>query len=65
MVETEFGTLYFDYSNDLFYLRFSEGEVDYREYYRIVGKNLDELIAEYSAIAIPFRKNKIPKENPI
>ena len=49
-VETEFGTLYFDYSNDLFYLRFSEGEVDYREYYRIVGKNLDELIAEYSII---------------
>lgn len=48
-VETEFGTLYFDYSNDLFYLQFEEGEVDYREYYRIVGKNLDELIAEYSA----------------
>ena len=48
-VETEFGTLYFDYSNDLFYLRFSEGADDYREYYRIVGKNLDELIAEYSA----------------
>ena len=47
-VETEFGTLYFDYSNDLFYLQFEEGEVDYREYYRIVGKNLDELIAEYS-----------------
>ena len=48
-VETEFGILYFDYSNDLFYLRFSEGEDDYREYYRIVGKNLDEMIAEYSA----------------
>ncbi len=48
-VETEFGTLYFDYSNDLFYLQFEEGEVDYIEYYRIVGKNLDELIAEYSA----------------
>ena len=48
-VETKFGTLYFDYSNDLFYLQFEEGEVDYREYYRIVGKNLDELIAEYSA----------------
>ena len=48
-VETEFGTLYFDYSNDLFYLQFEEGEVDYIEFYRIVGKNLDELIAEYSA----------------
>ena len=43
-VETEFGTLYFDYSNDLFYLR----EVDYIEFYRLVSKNLDELIAEYS-----------------
>ena len=48
-VETEFGTLYFDYSNDLFYLKFEEGEVDYIEYYQLVGKNLDELIAEYSA----------------
>ena len=48
-VETEFGTLYFDYSNDLFYLQFEEGEVDYIEYYQLVGKNLDELIAEYSA----------------
>lgn len=48
-VETEFGTLYFDYSNDLFYLQFEEGEVDYIEFYRLVGKNLDELIAEYSA----------------
>ena len=48
-VETEFGTLYFDYSNDLFYLKFEEGEVDYIEFYRLVGKNLDELIAEYSA----------------
>ena len=47
-VETEFGTLYFDYSNDLFYLQFEEGEVNYREYYQLVGKNLDELIAEYS-----------------
>ncbi len=47
-VETEFGTLWFDYSNDLFYLRFDEGEVNYREYYQLVGKNLDELIAEYS-----------------
>ena len=50
-VETEFGTLYFDYSNDLFYLQFEEGEVDYieyREYYQLIGKNLDELIAEYS-----------------
>ena len=47
-VETEFGTLYFDYSNDLFYLQFEEGEVDYIEFYRLVGKNLDELIAEYS-----------------
>ena len=47
-VETEFGTLYFDYSNDLFYLQFEEGEVDYIEYYQLVGKNLDELIAEYS-----------------
>ena len=49
-VETEFGTLYFDYSNDLFYLQFEEGEVDYIEFYRLVGKNLDELIAEYSII---------------
>ena len=48
-VETEFGTLYFDYSNDLFYMQFEEGEVDYIEFYRLVGKNLDELIAEYSA----------------
>ena len=48
-VETEFGTLYFNYSNDLFYLQFEEGEVDYIEYYQLVGKNLDELIAEYSA----------------
>ena len=50
--ETEFGRLYFDYSNDLFYLQFEEGEVDYREYreyYQLIGKNLDELIAEYSA----------------
>ena len=47
-VETEFGTLYFDYSNDLFYLQFEEGEVDYIEFYQLVGKNLDELIAEYS-----------------
>lgn len=47
-VETEFGTLWFDYSNDLFYLRFEDGEDDYREYYRLVGKNLDELIAQYS-----------------
>ncbi|MBQ7873410.1 MAG: hypothetical protein IJ360_05535 [Clostridia bacterium] len=47
-VETEFGTLYFDYSNDLFYLQFEEGEVDYIEYYQLVCKNLDELIAEYS-----------------
>ena len=48
-VETEFGTLYFDYNNDLFYLQFEESEVDYIEYYHLVGKNLDELIAEYSA----------------
>ena len=47
-VATEFGTLWFDYSNDLFYLRYNEGNNDYREYYRIVGKNLDELIAKYS-----------------
>ncbi len=47
-IETEFGKLWFDYSNDLFYLRFDEGEDNYREYYRLVGKNLDELIAEYS-----------------
>jgi len=44
-VDTEFGILYFDYSNDLFYLKFEEGEVDYIEFYRLVGKNLDELIA--------------------
>ena len=47
-VETEFGTLWFDSSNDVFYLRFNEVEVDYREYYQLIGKNLDELIAEYS-----------------
>ena len=47
-VETEFGALYFDYSNDLFYLQFEEGEVDYIEYYQLVGKTLDELIAEYT-----------------
>ncbi len=47
-VETEFGTLWFDYSNDLFYLQFDKGEDNYREYYRLVCKNLDELIAEYS-----------------
>ena len=46
-VETEFGTLYFDYSNDLFYLQFEEGEGNYIEFYQLVGKNLDELIAEY------------------
>lgn len=46
-VETEFGTVWFDYSNDLFYLSFAYGEDDYREYYRLVGKNLDQLIAEY------------------
>ena len=53
-VETEFGTLWFDSSNDVFYLRFNEVEVDYREYreyYQLIGKNLDELIAEYSAIS--------------
>ena len=51
-VETEFGTLWFDSSNDVFYLRFNEVEVDYREYreyYQLIGKNLDKLIAEYSA----------------
>lgn len=50
-VETEFGTLWFDSSNDVFYLRFNEVEVDYREYreyYQLIGKNLDELIAEYN-----------------
>ena len=46
-VETEFGALYFDYSN-VFYLKFNEGKVNYIEFYRLVGKNLDELIAEYS-----------------
>ena len=52
-VETEFGTLWFDSSNDVFYLRFNEVEDDYREYreyYQLIGKNLDELIAEYSVI---------------
>ncbi len=44
-IETEFGTLYFDYSNDLFYLQFDEGEDNYREYYQLIGKNLDELIS--------------------
>ncbi len=48
-VDTEFGTLWFTYSNDLFYLQFEEGEVNYIEHYQLVGKNLDELIAEYSA----------------
>ncbi|MBR5143582.1 MAG: hypothetical protein IKW53_00895, partial [Clostridia bacterium] len=47
-VETQFGTLCFDYSNDLFYLSFDYGEDNFRKYYRLVGKNLDELIAEYS-----------------
>ena len=46
-IETEFGTLHFDYSNDLFYLRF-DGENNNIEYYRLVGKNLDEIIAEYN-----------------
>ena len=46
-IETEFGILYFDYSNDLFYLRF-HSENNYIEYYRLVGKNLDEMIAEYN-----------------
>ena len=48
-IETEFGTLWFDYSNDLFYLQFNDGTDDYRQYYRLVGKNLDKLIAEYGA----------------
>ena len=58
-VETEFGTLYFDYSNDLFYLQFEEGKVNYIEFYRLVGKNLDELIAEYSI----FESHYISYEN--
>ena len=49
MVETEFGTLWFDYSNELFYLRYSEGANDYIEFYRLVGKNLDELISYATA----------------
>ena len=58
-VETEFGTLYFDYSNDLFYLQFEEGEVDYIEFYRLVGKNLDELIAEYGTTTDQDSSNDI------
>lgn len=47
-LETEFGTLCFDYSNDLYYMQFGYDNDEYRKYYRLVGKNLDELIAEYS-----------------
>lgn len=48
-LETEFGTLCFDYSNDLYYMQFGYDDDEYRKYYQLVGKNLDELIAEYSA----------------
>ena len=48
IVKTEFGTLWFDYSNDLFYLQFDVSNDNYREYYQLVGKTLDELIAKYS-----------------
>ena len=46
-VDTEFGTLWFTYNSEIFFVRF-DGEDNYTESYQLVGKNLDELIAEYS-----------------
>ncbi len=45
-VDTEFGTLWFTYNSEIFFVRF-DGEDNYTESYQLVGKNLDELIAEY------------------
>lgn len=44
-VETEFGTLRFPYSNYWFYQQF-EDEDNSQKFYMLVGKNLDELLAE-------------------
>ena len=49
-VDTEFGTLRFTYNSEIFFVRF-DGEDNYTESYQLVGKNLDELIAEYSITA--------------
>ena len=46
-VDTEFGTLWFTYNSEIFFVRF-DGEDNYTESYQLVGKNLDELIAEYT-----------------
>ena len=43
-VDTQFGTLWFTYSSDIFYLQL-DGEDDRVVFYRLVDKNLDELIA--------------------
>ena len=48
-VDTEFGTLWFTYNSEIFFVRF-DGEDNYTESYQLVGKNLDELIAKYSVI---------------
>ena len=48
-VDTEFGTLWFTYNSEIFFVRF-DGEDNYTESYQLVGKNFDELIAEYSII---------------
>lgn len=45
-LDTQFGTLWFTYSSDIFYLQLN-GEDDRVVFYRLVYKNLDELIAEY------------------
>ena len=49
-VETEFGTLYFPNTNYWFYRHFDD-EDNPQKFYKLVGKNLDQLIAEYSATA--------------
>ena len=46
-VKTEFGTLWFPYSNYWFYQHF-DGEDNFQKFYKLVGKNLDELIEKYS-----------------
>ena len=48
-VDTDFGTLWFTYNSEIFFVRF-DGEDNYTESYQLVGKNLDELIAKYSVI---------------
>ena len=45
-VETDFGTLYFPNSNYCFYLELDDENT--QKFYKLVGKKLDELIAEYS-----------------